>query len=181
MNHQYPQSNPGTYVSSLRCETLDAARVGSTDTAILRFGSIGTPAGTGLAVTDSAANGTVVEIQRPGLYACKLRSGAAGTVPTALAISLNTDAAGLNAVPSLSLSGQEDFLQVEGAVPPFNLAGVAMTCLVAVTQADIDAGVTAGATGAQVRFHGRLTSDVDATNLSDANSSMTVQRVASLF
>ena len=75
MNHQYPQSNPGTYVSSLRCETLDAARVGSTDTAILRFGSIGTPAGTGLAVTDSAANGTIVEIQRPGLYACNRECG----------------------------------------------------------------------------------------------------------
>ncbi len=181
MNHQYPQNNPGTYIGSLRCETLDAARVGSTDVAILRFGTIGTPEGTGIAVTDSAANGTVVSLTRPGLYFCKLRSAAAGAVATDLAVSLNTDAAGLDAVPSLSLTGQEDFLEVEGVDAAGNSASIAMGCMVAVSRADIDAGIAAGGTGALLRFHARLASDAAATNLSTGDSSMTVQRVASLF
>jgi hypothetical protein len=69
--------------------------MGSTDTAVIRYtAAMITDAANLFTVVESAANGTIITIVRPGLYAIDMYAALAGAGALQIGISLNAAAAG---------------------------------------------------------------------------------------
>jgi hypothetical protein len=168
--------NPGTFAASLQILTLDAAIVGSTSTAVLRFGAAATVAGAAntFAELTTAALGTVISIQRPGVYLYTLRGRNSGANTAIVGASLNTDAAGLTALPSATVVGMEPPASFNGADEAGNAEGVSLVGTVEVDGQAITAGIAAGHTGAALRMHAA------ADGLVTAGVSLILKRIADL-
>ncbi len=168
--------NPGTYLSSLLFSAgLNAAPYGSVDTTVMRFEGTGVPQGTGLAQVTTAENGTIVTVQKPGLYAVQLRGGNGAATPLITGVTVNADAFALTNAPNFGTPGTRDVDITEGTDAPGNAGSCALTSMVAVTAEDIAAGEAAGANGAQLRVHGSGGGIVTGT------ASLQVRRVGSIY
>lgn len=176
MNNLQAQLNPGTFLASLLFSAgLDAALYGAVDTTVMRFVGTGSPMGTGLAQATTADNGTIVTVSRAGLYAVQLRGNntANGTLITG--ITVNCDAFALTNPPNFGTAGTRDVDVTEGQDAAGNGASCALTSLVSVSNADIRAGIAAGAAGAQLRVHG------SGGGISQGTASLQIRRVQSTF
>ncbi|MCG8590652.1 MAG: hypothetical protein MJE66_15280 [Proteobacteria bacterium] len=172
MNNLQPQLNPGTYLSSLRFTAgLNASPYGSVDTTVMRFEGSGAPEGTGLSQVTTAENGTVITVEKPGMYAVQLRGGNGAATPLITGVTVNADAFALTNPPNFGTAGTRDVDITEGPDAAGNAGSCALTSMVAVTAADIAAGTG----GAQLRVHGSGGSIVVGT------ASLQVRRMGSIF
>lgn len=117
---------------------------GTTNDCILRFDTV-VANGTGIADGTTAADGTDVQITRSGVYHCSLTyiPTAGGTI-NHLAISLNTDAAGLVGDPGMATTGVGDYATC--LLPAATNVAIKLTYIALITRA------LAAAT-AHIRFH----------------------------
>jgi len=176
MNNQSPQLNPGTFLSSLAFRGgLDAARFGSTNTAIAYFTGAATVGGLGISETTAAQSGSEFTIDRPGVYQVSLFLTNAGAAPALAGISLNTDNAGLTAAVTLAVAGMEVVQAAAGQDVPGNAAPLSLSFPLAVTAADIAAGVANGDAGAVMRIH------ASGAGIVTGSGVLAIHRVASLF
>ncbi len=88
---------------------LNATETGGTDDAVLRWNAAAAVTGLGITEATTAANGTIITIDRPGEYDINLTglTEASGTVD--VGVSANVAAAGLNSNPEFAILG---FLKV---------------------------------------------------------------------
>jgi hypothetical protein len=170
------QLNPGTYLASLAFRAgLNATPQGSAATSIARFDGSPSLQGDGVSQATTAADGTIVTITRPGIYLATYSGTNAGAASAAVGFSVNTDAAGLTAAVAFSVQGMEDLQTAAGQDAAANAAALRLVTPIAVTQADIDAGITGGASGALLRCH------VTGAGLVTGAGMFAVRRIASFF
>jgi hypothetical protein len=121
---------------------LDAARVGSTDTSVLRFGAAvvfqGLPAAQWLTVTTTAANGTTLRFLRRGVYqvALVLTTPASGTIAGGISFAAGPTTL-LAANPPINT--QAGVLSGMTAIAPVSTA-ISITPTVIVPISDAEAG-----------------------------------------
>lgn len=143
--------------ASVVIDTLNAARVGSTDDAILRFDGTPTTVGTAITPTTTAANGTIFAITEPGMYRAEIIGQNGETAGCAYGVSKNSTL--LTSLPTVLDAGIIEAAQVDMAGG--DIAVIKLAVAFFVTQAEASA-----AGGALIRFH--------ATDLAGASPSALV-------
>lgn len=119
---------------------------GTGSDAILAFTNVAVN-GAGIADASSAVLGTVINITRAGIYHCSLTyaTTAGGTI-NHLAITLNTDAAGLTGLVAMATVGRGDYATT--LAPAGTNASTKLTFVATVTRA-----LAQQAGGSNIRFH----------------------------
>lgn len=87
---------------------LHGTPVGTTDTSVCRFAAAGSPTGNGLSVADSAANGTVLTVDAPGMYEVNASISSSGAATVAAGISKNASGSALTGDPTISEASMLD-------------------------------------------------------------------------
>lgn len=119
---------------------------GTVSDAILAFTNVAVT-GAGIADASTAALGTVINITRAGLYHCSLTYAAsAGGTINHLAITLNTDAAGLIGAVGMATTGRGDYATCLS--PALQNTHTKLTFVAVVTRA-----LAQQAGGSNIRFH----------------------------
>lgn len=182
MNNLSSQLNPGTdaIFRAFRAG-LDASPFGSAATAVLRFEGIGQgDEGNGFEYTVDGVNGSRLAITRSGLYVVSLRLQHAGATGVAAGVSMNTDAAGLVAIPSYAVQGMQDVQLSNDAGASGAAAPLSVDAFVAVRAEDVQAGIDAGEGGAVIRAHARTLGDTE-PSLVGGTASLFACRLSPIF
>lgn len=162
--------------ASVQITTLNAAWVGTSSAAILRFDGTPSVVGTAIAAATTAALGTVISITERGLYVAELIGANvfldAETIN--FGVSLNTNAAGLVALPTLATVGM---LQASAATGP--TAEQSLTYAIQLsTPFAVTAALASVAGGALLRFHATAALAAVPNTITAASVRVNVRRVA---
>lgn len=146
----------GTRQMQVTGENLVAGSItGAVDDAVLNFFVIAATGAPGLVIVSTANNGTIVTVNRAGVYVCSYAVSIGTAVQFDSGISLNSSAAQLIANPTMV---DPTMLFVNTALPAAATAhGVSGSIAIVVTRAVAEAG-------ALIRFHATNGADADPTD-----------------
>jgi len=175
-----PELNPGTFVSNLTFSAgLDPALFGSVDTSVLLFAGAPVFEGLPIQAVSTPENGTIVYLQRGGVYSVQFRSNNASASPANIGVNvgyLGLPGTGpLVGVPSLADATTKDATIVQGQDAAGNGAAASLSSIVEVSQDEVIKATAGGLLGAPLRLL------ANGGALDPANTTLQIRRISSAF